>query len=90
MQIEKKLEELGLQLPPPPPEQEGFHPELPPPALQPGTHRAVVGVKGEQLPVSPGAVGAGAGQIAHRLQQVGLALGVFAVDDVDAAVKVHF
>ena len=46
-------------------------------------------VEADQLPVAVGAGAFTAGQIDHGLQQVGLALGVLAVDDVAAPVEVQ-
>ena len=85
---------FGLHLvdenpPPRPPEELQLYGKVPPPALHQGGNVSTVPLEADELPVPPGPVGAGGGEEGNRLQQIRLALGVFAKDDVALWVEVR-
>ena len=75
---------VGQQLPPGPPAQPGLQGEGALPGLHLPLDEGVVHPELDELFIVPGPVGGGGGQVGHGLQQIGLALGVFPPDDVDA------
>ena len=80
---------VGVELPAFPPVQLGLQGEGPAPAVHCPLQKGPVDVQHDHLPVVPGPVGLGGGQIGDGLQQVGLALGVLPVDQIHPGVEVR-
>ena len=64
------------------PDELGFQKKFPSSAFHLGGDRCPVFLEGDEFLVSPGPVGAGAGQEADGFQEIGFSLGVFSPDDV--------
>ena len=73
---------VGMELPPLAPEELGLQGKVPVPALNLPLEEGGVHAHHDKLPVVPGPVGPGGGQVGDGLQQIGLALGVVPVDEV--------
>ena len=81
-----QLDAVRPQHPPRPPVQLRLQQKVPLPGKHISLQKGVVHAELDQLPVISGPV-ADAGEIGHRLQQIGFSLGVVTVDHIDIRVK---